>query len=81
MTAEVTQLTTLALSLPIEDRILLAQQLWDSLGKTPASSIENEGAAAVKEAQQRDEEIESGSCETVSHEQVMQNARKKLQCE
>jgi putative addiction module component (TIGR02574 family) len=58
-----------ALKLPPDDRETLAQELWQSLEKAP---LDPEFMAMLD---RRWEEIATGKVQTVSHEEVMANAR------
>ncbi|MCG8586810.1 MAG: addiction module protein [Pirellulales bacterium] len=64
-----------ALELPLNQRLELAQRLWDSV-EPPSSFMEDKGA--VQEALRRNAEIEAGLVKGVSHEEVMQNARRAI---
>jgi putative addiction module component (TIGR02574 family) len=66
-------LTTQALALPPQQRVELAQRLWDSV---EGQIDDNEELFA--EIDRRDAEIESGAVQTFSHEEVMRDARKVL---
>ncbi|HET6424664.1 MAG TPA: addiction module protein [Planctomycetaceae bacterium] len=71
------QLTDEALALPLAERVRLAQELWASLDTTIVDSSER---AAVVEAIRRDEELSSGTVVGRTHEEVMQAARRAIEC-
>lgn len=70
--------TEQALSLPLEDRIQLAEALWQSIGAGLAAGKERE---AVQIAAQREAELTSGIVIGRTHEEVMQAARRALGCD
>lgn len=66
-------LASQVLALPPEQRVELAQRLWNS--------VENqldEDEAFVAELERRSAEMEAGTVKTYSHEEVMQAARKAI---
>jgi putative addiction module component (TIGR02574 family) len=67
-----------AMALPLAERVLLAQALWESID---AGLPDSEERAAVNEAIQRDEELSSGKVTGRTHEEVMQAARRALECD
>jgi hypothetical protein len=72
------QLTAEAMALPLADRVSLAQALWQSIGTGLSDSDEGE---AVREAIRRDDEISSGAVTGRVHEDVMQAARRAIECD
>jgi putative addiction module component (TIGR02574 family) len=66
-----------AMELPIEERLQLAQAIWDS--------IEESGVvpdpAVLAEAKRRDDEMSSGKDPGRSHDDVMNAIRKAIGCE
>ena len=70
------QLIADAMALPLEERVSLAQALWESIDAGLADTDER---AAVNEAIQRDEELSSGKVTGRTHEEVMQTARRALE--
>lgn len=69
-----------ALLLPVEDRVRLAQTLWESVhGESPVNA-QDEAEALVK-AKKRDDELSNGTVEERSHEEVMHRARNEIPCE
>ena len=70
------QIAAEALRLPPNERALLAESLWESLGdpfKIPAA---NDDAEATKLALERDRQIEAGEVQVLSHEQLMSRLRR-----
>ncbi len=76
MTTE--QLIAEAMTLPLAERVSLAQALWESID---AGLPDMDESAAIKEAIQRDEALSSGKVTGRTHEQVMQAARRALKCD
>ena len=79
--ANISQLTQDALSLPLDDRIQLAQQLWASLESSDDAIVEDQEREILDLADRRDAELETGSVEGVSHADALAKARKSLGCE
>ena len=78
MNASMAQLTDHLLSLPIGDRVILAQKLWESLDGPPGVDGSQEDVRAL--VRQRAADVAEGRVQTVSHEEVMRRAREELQC-
>jgi putative addiction module component (TIGR02574 family) len=76
MSAE--QLKEEAMSLPLSERVSLAQALWESIN---AGLVDTDEQAAVREAARRDRELSSGAASGRSHEEVMQAARRAIGCD
>jgi len=72
------QLIAEALNLPLEERVSLAQALWESID---AGLPDTDERAAVIEVIKRDEELSSGKVTGRTHEEVMQAARRALECD
>jgi len=72
------QLIADAMALPLAERVSLAQALWESIN---AGLPDTEERAAVNEAIRRDEELSSGKVTGRTHEEVMQAARRALECD
>ena len=68
-------LTKEALSLPVEDRVVLAQRVWDSIEHFASADIE---AAWLEEADRRWREIEEGKVQCQPAHEVMKRAREGL---
>jgi hypothetical protein len=72
------QLKQEVMSLPIAEKVLLAQALWESIN---AGLVDTDEKAGLREAAHRDEELSSGTASGRTHEQVMQAARRALGCD
>lgn len=72
------QLIHEALSLPLPERILIAQALWHSIDTELHPTATDEKSEAVKLATLRAADFKAGSVEGRSHEQVMEAARRML---
>jgi hypothetical protein len=66
-----------AMTLPLFDRVALAQALWASIDQGVPSS-DREEQDAIAQARRRDAELSSGQAIGRSHEQVMDAARRVL---
>ena len=67
------QLTAEAMTLPLSERVTLAQTLWQSIDAGLADTDEREAA-------RRDQELTSGTVVARTHEEVMQAARHAVGC-
>jgi putative addiction module component (TIGR02574 family) len=67
-----------AMSLPLAERVSLAQALWESIDTGLPESDQDD---AVREAIQRDEELSSGKVTGLTHAEVMEAARRALKCD
>jgi putative addiction module component (TIGR02574 family) len=72
------QLIAEAMTLPLAERVELAQALWESID---AGLPDTDELAAVKEAIRRDEELSSGKVAGRTHEEVTQASRRALECD
>ena len=72
------QLMADAMALPLSERVSLAQALWESID---AGLPDTDERAAITDAIRRDRELSSGSVAGRSHEEVMQAARRALECD
>jgi len=72
------QLIADAMALPLSERVALAQALWESI---EAGLPDADEGAAVAEAIRRDNELSSGLVTGRTHEEVMQAARRALECD
>lgn len=71
------QLTDEAMALPLAERVMLAQTLWESIH---AARVQTDERDAVQQAIRRDEELSSGAVIGRTHEDVMQAARRAIEC-
>lgn len=67
-----------AMTLPLVDRVILAQALWASIDEGLSSS-DSADQEAVQQALRRDAELTSDETLSRSHEQVMHAARRILE--
>jgi hypothetical protein len=70
-----TQLTDEAMSLPLAERVRLAQTLWESI---ETGLVDTNECEAVREAIRRDKELSAGTVVGRTHRQVMQAARRAI---
>ncbi len=70
-------LTTEAMALPLLERVLLAQALWQSIDAGLSSTDEQK---AVHDAIRRDQELSAGAVVGRTHQEVMQAARRAIGC-
>ena len=66
------QVAAEAMALPLSERVLLAQTLWQSIAAGLPDTSEED---AVRLALRRDQELSSGDVSGRSHEEVMRAAR------
>ena len=67
-----------AMELPLRERVLLAEQLWQSIGP----ELEADGTReAIETAKRRDLEMTSGQVEGLTHDEVMESARRAIGCD
>ena len=69
------ELTNEALALSVEERVVLAQRVWDSVEHFASREVET---AWMDVADRRWREIEAGQVQCVPAEDVMQRARESL---
>ena len=79
MSAE--QLTEQLLALPLPERVALAQALWESIDEVRDEDAVEQERAAVEQARNRDADLASGVVAGRTHEQVMEAARRVLECD
>ncbi len=75
----IAQIKELALALPVEQRVDLAQLLWSSLDNHPPDVSKDEEAFR-KELNRRDDEMSADPSIGLTHEEVMAEARRQLGC-
>jgi len=71
------QLLDEAMALPLSDRVSLAQALWQSIDAGLAAADEG---VALQDSMRRDRELSSGGLTGRTHEEVMQSARRAIEC-
>jgi hypothetical protein len=69
------QIVTEAMRLSSKEKALLAESLWESLGD-PFLADETNEEAALKLAEERDREINSGEVKAISHKEIMRRLGK-----
>ena len=74
MTRQFEKVRDAALDLSIEERSLLAEQLWDSARTAKEREID---AAWIKEVERRVKSIEDGTAELLDGEEVLRELRSK----
>jgi putative addiction module component (TIGR02574 family) len=72
------QLTEQAMALPLDERVELAEALWQSIGEGLRAGGQRE---AVEQAARRDAELTSGAATGRTHDEVMQAARRAIGCD
>ncbi len=75
MELEMSELTDRALSLPIDERTVLAQRLWESVEGFIDTDVEEEW---LNMAEQRWRDIEEGRVQCIPAEEAMTKARSRL---
>jgi putative addiction module component (TIGR02574 family) len=75
------QLIQQILSLPLSERIDLAQTLWENIHEGLDFPETEEDQDVIEEARKRGDELMSGAVTGHSHEQVMESARRVLGCD
>lgn len=75
------RLTQQLLALPLPERVALAQALWESIDKTEDLDAVEQERAAVDQARNRDADLASGTVVGRTHGQVMEAARRVLECD
>jgi putative addiction module component (TIGR02574 family) len=73
--SRLTDVTNQALALPAEERVILAQRVWDSVEHFANSEVEK---AWMEEVDRRWREIEEGKVQCLPADQVMKQARERL---
>lgn len=69
------QITGEALKLPAGERAQLAASLWESLEDPFELAVEQSDADAISLALERDQELESGAVQPLSHSDLMSRLR------
>jgi putative addiction module component (TIGR02574 family) len=73
-------LTQQLLALPLSERVALTEALWQSIDQELEADPQAEERAAVQQALARAAELDSGAVAGRTHEQVMDAARRVLEC-
>ncbi|MGD9893192.1 MAG: addiction module protein [Dehalococcoidia bacterium] len=74
-------LASQVLALPLDERVALAEALWQSIDEEPEADYSIEEREAVEQALKRDTELASGAVVGRTHDQVMEAARRILECD
>lgn len=70
------QIVSEALRLPVKQRALLAESLWESIEDPFDASVKIDDEAATALAIERDRQIEAGEVTAVPHEEMMARLRR-----
>jgi len=71
-----------ALELSLRERVLRAEELWQSIGPEPGPEGATDGAQeALETAKRRDLELTSRAVQERSHDAVMKSARRAVGCD
>jgi len=69
------QIAPEALKLPTRERALLAASLWESIEDPFEIPVDFDDESALNLAEERNQEIETGRVQAVSHQDLMQRLR------
>jgi hypothetical protein len=69
------------LTLPLPDRVELAQALLKSINESSGPGVPDEEREAVEQAKRRDRELSTGEVVGRSHQEVLEAARRALRCD
>jgi putative addiction module component (TIGR02574 family) len=70
------QIVSEALRLPVKQRALLAESLWESLEDSFEGAVVSDDTAATALALERDRQIETGEVKVVTHDEMMGRLRR-----
>lgn len=70
------QIASEALRLPVKQRALLAESLWESLGDSFQGTIVSDDATAEALALERDRQIEAGEVKVAGHDEMIARLRR-----
>jgi putative addiction module component (TIGR02574 family) len=68
------------MTLPLSERVELAQILWESIESRPATSVPEQAEELLDLARRRDADFASGRVAGRTHAEVMAAARRALEC-
>jgi hypothetical protein len=68
------------IALPLPERVVVAQELWQSIDQALASDAADEQKDAARAALRRDAELTSGTVVGRTHQEVMEAVRRALGC-
>ena len=69
------QIAPEALKLPVRERALLAASLWESIEDPFELLVDYDDEFALNLAEERNQEIESGKVQAISHQDMMHRLR------
>jgi putative addiction module component (TIGR02574 family) len=75
------ELTNQIMALPFAERVALAQEIWESIDDDNAAISPESDAEAIAKAKRRDHEMSRGDVPERVHDEVMENARRSIECE
>jgi hypothetical protein len=75
------QLVKELLALPLPQRIDVAQTLWESINNVSDADAAQEELEALEVAKRRRAELADGSVISRTHDEVMEAARRAIECE
>jgi putative addiction module component (TIGR02574 family) len=75
------ELTAKVLALSLDDRVELAEALWQSIAEGAVSDPTAEEREALGLAKSRDQELADGEVAGRTHHEVMEAARRALKCD
>ena len=76
------ELVERAMKLPLRERVLLAEELWQSIGSESGSAVAaDETRDAIALARRRDLDLASSRVEGRTHEEVMKSAGRAIGCD
>ena len=79
-TTELMEITDRIMALPPAERVAIAQTVWQSIEEDEALIPPQSDAEAIATARRRDAEMSEGGVSRRSHQEVMQDARRAIQC-
>lgn len=81
MTPETQSVLDELLKLPLDQRVAIAQALWESIDDSAKEPQIDDEEAFMEELMRRDAEMESGEVMPMTHEELMAAVRKDLECD
>ena len=70
------QIVSEALRLPVKQRALLAESLWESLEDSFEGALVSDDATAAALAVERDRQIDAGEVQAITHDEMMARLRR-----
>lgn len=77
----ISEITNEALALPLAQRELLAQQLWDSVNEQGSPVLDDQEQALLDEADRRDDELDRGLVKPMSRDEVIAALNSVVECD